>query len=876
MSEILVIVDSVAKGVIFDDYFGGRAEIVICQAPPLQPVYKPRVKGAVRPNFTFKELPTGREIMAKIREAFDKEIYLALDNDSKSEYCAWQISVYAQQMSKARILVRRLILHGLTKDEIDESLRLVHAVDEHLGIDFYTRALFDTYFTQHLTRLIGTQNGPGNLPLNFNSLSMVFSLGDRESDVKMYSPPEKWQVVADLCLEGQTFTAQLEGAADLTTDGFFKEMSGAEKAVEFLQDDKFIVDDVRCEALLIPPPPPYKMVELLHDAFVLCGIQPKETLETVSKLFHGVEVHGKTTGLISSFYSLAYDQYDPEEKSGGSDWQAGLRRQVINIYGEGALGEGLSESVSKLGLVYPLLPEISGTDLTMVLTPQEIAIYDLLCYRALASQMRPATGKKIRVEIAAGPESLFLANFRNVTDRGFMDMYKGNMDTKSIGSSPMADISEGDEFALLRLTSEQSVSMPASYTIESLFADLEDFGIVVEPFNILLLDGMIEGGYIDISKDGYLRPGDKNIQVETIMKRVFPGMQGINLSAYIEQTMAEVTSGRKEIVFALKQFDQTLMGHGKSLVKAKVPFQLQRRKKGSSHIIKQADEEAAERTMVSAPSLASSSDVVQEPVVLETPITEPEKPSSPEEEVVEVKDEPASLPSGTVPEAESSEVVAEIVDVLPKATAGEDTWSGELQMVFERAMEKTPEVGDQSSDLECDMPESGEVVVTEQGKQCPVCGQLMLLKKDRFGQFWSCSAFPKCRHSEAYSGADALKMLCPLCGEGKITQKRTPVGKNLYICPESDCEFMAWAKPYCIPCQVCDSPYLVEKKSRDGTIDLRCPKAGCDYRIPLPGSGEVAVPTGTSKPKKKKVRVRRVTKGSVAKKKRVRVVRRKK
>jgi len=79
-------------------------------------------------------------------------------------------------VAKSRILVKRLILQGLSKEKIDESLKLVCAVDEQRGINFYTRALFDIYLGRHLLRLIGTNNGPGNLPLNFNSLGTVFFL----------------------------------------------------------------------------------------------------------------------------------------------------------------------------------------------------------------------------------------------------------------------------------------------------------------------------------------------------------------------------------------------------------------------------------------------------------------------------------------------------------------------------------------------------------------------------------------------------------------------------------------------------------------------------------------------------------------------------
>jgi hypothetical protein len=109
-----------------------------------------------------------------------------------------------------------------------------------------------------------------------------------------------------------------------------------------------------------------------------------------------------------------------------------------------------------------------------------------------------------------------------------------------------------------------------------------------------------------------------------------------------------------------------------------------------------------------------------------------------------------------------------------------------------------------------------------------------------------------------------------------VVTKHTPTGKIFYVCPEQDCEFMAWSRPHPIACQVCDSPFLVEKKNLEGRSILRCPRAGCTYTLPLSGSGGEGEPA--SAPVKKKVLVRRVAPGSGGSggtTRKVRIVRRK-
>jgi ssDNA-binding Zn-finger/Zn-ribbon topoisomerase 1 len=174
--------------------------------------------------------------------------------------------------------------------------------------------------------------------------------------------------------------------------------------------------------------------------------------------------------------------------------------------------------------------------------------------------------------------------------------------------------------------------------------------------------------------------------------------------------------------------------------------------------------------------------------------------------------------------------------------------------------------------------EAGPAGAAELVKACPDCGRVLWLKEDRFGKYWYCSGHPECRYSASYEKDGGPGLLCPVCRTGTVVTKHTPTGKIFYVCPEQDCEFMAWSKPHAIACQVCDSPFLVEKKNLDGRLSLRCPRAGCTFTRPLSGTGG-AEQESVAAPLKKKVLVRRVAPGSGGSggaTKKVRIVRRKK
>ncbi|MBU2539642.1 type I DNA topoisomerase [Patescibacteria group bacterium] len=81
------------------------------------------------------------------------------------------------------------------------------------------------------------------------------------------------------------------------------------------------------------------------------------------------------------------------------------------------------------------------------------------------------------------------------------------------------------------------------------------------------------------------------------------------------------------------------------------------------------------------------------------------------------------------------------------------------------------------------------------GKKCPKCGTPLVERLGRFGRFYACPKFPKCKYAESLE-KDNLNIKCPKCNKGKITAKRTKKGKIFYGCNNfPECDFALWDKP---------------------------------------------------------------------------------
>jgi DNA topoisomerase-1 len=101
---------------------------------------------------------------------------------------------------------------------------------------------------------------------------------------------------------------------------------------------------------------------------------------------------------------------------------------------------------------------------------------------------------------------------------------------------------------------------------------------------------------------------------------------------------------------------------------------------------------------------------------------------------------------------------------------------------------------------------------------CPKCGKPLLLRNGQYGEFISCSGYPKCK----YIKQELLEVKCPKDG-GDIAVRKTKRGDVFYGCVNyPKCDFASNLKLVDKTCPKCDSAYLLEVTNDKGTY-LVCP-----------------------------------------------------
>ncbi|MFH1894653.1 MAG: type I DNA topoisomerase [Patescibacteria group bacterium] len=108
-------------------------------------------------------------------------------------------------------------------------------------------------------------------------------------------------------------------------------------------------------------------------------------------------------------------------------------------------------------------------------------------------------------------------------------------------------------------------------------------------------------------------------------------------------------------------------------------------------------------------------------------------------------------------------------------------------------------------------------------EKCEDCGSPLLIRLGRYGEFYACSNFPKCKYTKSLK-ENSLGLKCPKCEtaaagaslapseRGEIVTKRTKRKKIFYGCKNwPKCDFALWDKPV---------------QAKDGNSVEKCPKCG--------------------------------------------------
>jgi DNA topoisomerase I len=114
--------------------------------------------------------------------------------------------------------------------------------------------------------------------------------------------------------------------------------------------------------------------------------------------------------------------------------------------------------------------------------------------------------------------------------------------------------------------------------------------------------------------------------------------------------------------------------------------------------------------------------------------------------------------------------------------------------------------------------------------KCPVCGSDLTWRRGRFGAFTACASYPTCKYVKKKEGKE-VGLLCPDCHQAPVVERTGRWGRSFYGCRRyPECRFTAYHRPIPEPCPDCARPYLLEKETKKEGKVVFCGNEECHFK----------------------------------------------
>ena len=826
MSKSLVIVESPAKAKTIEKYLGKGFE-VLASVGHIMDLPKNEI-GVELENRTFEPTlivsPGKEKVVAQLKRAAAKadEIFLAPDPDREGEAIAYHLALQLGTTAKERKKIRRVTFNEITKKAVQEAFHHARAVDQNLVDAQQTRRVLD--------RLVGYQISP----LLWDKVRRGLSAGrvqtvavrlivEREREIGGFQPVEYWTLDALLHPEKQAETrlkarfVGIDGEAVRVSTG--QDKDGKEQFISgALPDEKSMkavlaaLDDARWSLVSVQstekqrkPLAPFITSQLQRDAASKLGFNVRRTMGVAQRLYEGVEIGAEGAVGLITYMRTDSPRVSPEAIAGAREWitkhlGAKYLPQTPNLYKGKKAAQDAHEAIRPT--------DVSRTpeSIARYLTEEQLKLYRLVWNRFVASQMMPAVFDVTTAKIAAVSATTkktydFRLSGSVLRFDGFLKVYEILEDKKDDeddeSSNKLPNLDNVKKLELDKLDHEQHFTQPPPrYNEASLVKVLEERGIGRPSTYAAIINTIQDREYVT-KMSGRFYPTEIGMVVCDLLVKNFPYIFDTAYTAKLEEELDEIEEGNEKWVDLMNGFYDHFV---EELKDAGVKME----------DIKRMEKKTNEQC-----------DLCGSPLVLKwgkfgsfyacSAYNKKDKNSC-----TFTKENTAGKPDLNTPEAQEAGEQEEYCDncgrvmVLRRGPFGmfmscpgfnEDPPCKTFRKLSSKQQQK-------------------QSAPQPTGEDCPQCGKPLVLRQGSYGEFVSCSGYPKCKYVKQ-NLIEGLK--CPKCGTGDLAERKARRGNLFWGCTNyPKCDFTTNYKPVAEKCPECGSPYLVEKTLRSG-IFLECP-----------------------------------------------------
>jgi DNA topoisomerase-1 len=498
------------------------------------------------------------ELRTRLRDS--DELLLATDEDREGEAIAWHLV----EVLKPKVPVRRMVFHEITRDAIARALSETRDIDQRLVDAQETRRILDRLYGYEVSPVLWKKVTRGLSAGRVQSVATRLVV-ERERERIEFVPAEYWDLVGRfdpgafearlVALDGRRVAQGRDFAADgrLADENLVRlSEDDARGLAERLERAAFGVRSVDEKPYRRRPAAPFRTATLQQEASRKLRFSAQTTMRVAQRLYEaGFITYMRTDSTTLAESALAAARAQVGELFGDEYLPSQPRR-----YGRAvANAQEAHEAIRPSGDSFRLPEEVKGE-----LSRDELALYDLIWKRTLASQMEDARGQTVLLRLgatsSAGEVAEFGASGTVLTFRGFLAAYEPGRDEPSEDDEErrLPQLAPGEPVRVATLEPDgHSTTPPPRYTEPTLVKALEDRGIGRPSTYAAILATIMDRGYV-FKKGTAFVPTFLAFAVVNLLERHFGQLVDYDFTARMEGDLDRIADGTEKRVAWLHRF----------------------------------------------------------------------------------------------------------------------------------------------------------------------------------------------------------------------------------------------------------------------------------------------------------------------------------
>ncbi|MCS4484984.1 type I DNA topoisomerase [Gleimia sp. 6138-11-ORH1] len=514
------------------------------------------------------------ELKKHLKEA--DELYLATDEDREGEAIAWHLL----QVLKPKVPVKRMVFHEITKEAIGRALENTREINASLVDAQETRRILDRLVGYEVSPVLWRKVAAGLSAGRVQSVATRLVV-ERERERMRHVSAAYWDLEIDFNAENTDFTAKathingmrIAQGRDFTDDGklnadvlHLDETAAVAVAetISALPKESAFVEGVEQKPYTRRPAAPFTTSTLQQEAGRKLKWNARDTMRTAQFLYE----NGYITYMRTDSTALSQEATRAARTQAEALFGKDFIPKTPRAYAKKSKGaQEAHEAIRPAGDHFRTPDQVAGE-----LNASQLALYDLIWKRTLASQMTDATGTtdtlRLGMDIAseAIQKTLEQASVHVnatlsgtvISHRGFLAAYEESKDASRYDEANeeqrLPKLAVGDVVEVHEATAAgHQTTPPPRYTEASLVKAMEERGIGRPSTYAATISVIVDRGYVN-KRGQALVPTWLAFSVVRLLEENLGRLVDYDFTASMEADLDRIATGETDRVEWLRSF----------------------------------------------------------------------------------------------------------------------------------------------------------------------------------------------------------------------------------------------------------------------------------------------------------------------------------